>query len=54
MGGVIQARSVSDGIGTTFDAAPSMAADPPAYAGGLYGERKRWDSGPTFPYKPGA
>jgi len=37
MGRVIQARSVSDGIGTTFDATPGVASDPPAYAGGLYG-----------------
>jgi len=49
MGRVIQARSVSDGIGTTFDATPGVASYPPAYAGGLYGtghtspERERWD-----------
>jgi hypothetical protein len=45
----IQARSVSDGINASFDAAPGMAFDPPAHAEGLYGrghtspERKRWD-----------
>jgi hypothetical protein len=32
-----QALSVSDGIGTTIDATPCVASDPPAYAGGLYG-----------------
>jgi hypothetical protein len=35
----IQARSVSDGIGVTIDAAPCVASDPPAYAEGLY-----WDA----------
>jgi hypothetical protein len=39
MGAVIEARSVSDGIGATFDVAPGVASDPPAYAGGFYGER---------------
>jgi len=34
----IQARSVSDGIGVTIDATSCVASDPPAYAGGLYGE----------------
>ena len=47
----IQARSVSDGIGVSLDAAVCVASDPPAYAEGLYGKRKRWDSPP---YKPGA
>ena len=37
----IQARSVSDGIGTTIGAAPCVASDPPAYAGGLYGDLPR-------------
>jgi hypothetical protein len=53
----IQARSVSDGVGTTIDATPVVASDPPAYAGGFYGtenghtspehtspERQRWDA----------
>jgi hypothetical protein len=34
----IQARSVSDGIGRTFDATPCVASDPPAHAGGFYGD----------------
>jgi len=34
----IQARSVSDGINASFGAAPCVASDSPAYAGGLYGE----------------
>ena len=45
MGGVIKARSVSDGINASFDAAPGMATDPPARAEGLYGVPE---------YKPGA
>jgi hypothetical protein len=51
MGRFIQARSVSDGINATFDAAPYVASDPPAHAEGLYGkvhkspERERWDRG---------
>jgi len=35
---LIQARSVSDGVGTTIDVAtPCVASDPPAHAEGLYG-----------------
>jgi hypothetical protein len=34
----IQALSVSDGISTMIDATPCVASDPPAYAGGLYGD----------------
>jgi hypothetical protein len=41
IGGPIQARSVSDCVGTTIDVAPCVASDPPAYAGGLYGEGER-------------
>jgi hypothetical protein len=37
MGGCQEARSVSDCVGTMFDAAPCVASDPPAYAEGLYG-----------------
>jgi hypothetical protein len=37
MGRFIQARSVSDGIGTTFDVTPCVASDPPAHAECLYG-----------------
>jgi hypothetical protein len=38
MGAVIQARSVSDCVGTTIDeASPCVASDPPAHAEGLYG-----------------
>ena len=37
----IQARSVSDGIGVTFGATQCVASDPPAHAGGFYGERDR-------------
>jgi hypothetical protein len=33
----IQARSVSDGVGTKTDVTPCVASDPPAYSGGLYG-----------------
>jgi hypothetical protein len=45
MGRGIQARSVSDGVGTTVDATPCLASDPPAYAEGFYG---------AGAYKPGA
>jgi hypothetical protein len=38
MGGFIEARSVSDCVNATIGAAPYMASDPPAYAGGLYGD----------------
>jgi len=34
----IQALSVSDCVGRTFDATPCVASDPPAYAGGFYGD----------------
>ncbi len=37
MGRFIQARSVSDCVGTTFEVTPSVASDPPAHAGGLHG-----------------
>ena len=53
----IQARSVSDCVGTTIDvAAPCVASDPPAYAEGFYGSgmERAGDAAPQDAYKPGA
>jgi len=33
----METRSVSDRVGTTIDATPGVASDPPAHAEGLYG-----------------
>ena len=55
MGRFIKARSVSDGIGATCDAAPRVASDPPAYAEGVYGGMDRAGGAiPQIAYKPGA
>jgi len=48
MGRFIQARSVSDGIGSTFEVTPSVASDPRLTPGACMGTRFRASDPPAY------